>query len=84
MCSKTISFTENSLLPVLYGEHDKHLKLVELEMSVSITTRGNFLQMSGNKDDVEVTKNLLESLYEDVKKKQYFGCRRTKRKDKYF
>mgnify|MGYP001500028167 FL=1 len=68
MCSKTISFTENSLLPVLYGEHDKHLKLVELEMSVSITTRGNFLQMSGNKDDVEVTKNLLESLYEDVKK----------------
>ena len=68
MGSKTISFTENSLLPVLYGEHDKHLKLVELEMSVSITTRGNFLQMSGNKDDVEVTKNLLESLYEDVKK----------------
>ena len=67
-CSKTISFTENSLLPVLYGEHDKHLKLVELEMSVSIMTRGNFLQMSGNKDDVEVTKNLLESLYEDVKK----------------
>ena len=35
MGSKTISFTENSLLPVLYGEHDKHLKLVELEMSVS-------------------------------------------------
>ena len=68
MCSKTISFKENSLLPMLYGEHDKHLKLVELEMSVSITTRGNFLQMSGNKDDVEVTKNLLESLYEDVKK----------------
>lgn len=53
---------------MLYGEHDKHLKLVELEMSVSITTRGNFLQISGNKDDVEVTKNLLESLYEDVKK----------------
>ena len=68
MCSKTISFKENSLLPMLYGEHDKHLKLVELEMSVSITTRGNFLQISGNKDDVEVTKNLLESLYEDVKK----------------
>ena len=66
--SKTISFSENSLLPVLYGEHDRYLKLVEEELFVSIMTRGNFLKLSGNKNDVDLAKNLLENLYEDVKK----------------
>ena len=66
--SKTISFSENSLLPVLYGEHDRYLKLVEEELFVSIMTRGNFLKLSGNKNDVDLAKNLLENLYEDIKK----------------
>ena len=66
--SQTISFTENSLLPLLYGEHDKFLRLIEQEMSISIITRGNFLKLSGNDSSVEIAKNLLNHLYENVKK----------------
>ena len=69
--SQTISFTENSLLPLLYGEHDKFLRLIEQEMSISIITRGNFLKLSGNDSSVEITKNLLNHLYENVKKNNF-------------
>ena len=69
--SQTISFTENSLLPLLYGEHDKFLRLIEQEMSISIITRGNFLKLSGNDSSVEIAKNLLNHLYENVKKNNF-------------
>ena len=69
--SQTISFTENSLLPLLYGEHDKFLRLIEQEMSISIITRGNFLKLSGDDSSVEITKNLLNHLYENVKKNNF-------------
>ena len=61
--SKTISFNDNTVLPLIYGEHDKFLKLIEKNMSVSILTRGNFLKVSGEINAVKVTTKLLENLF---------------------
>jgi phosphate starvation-inducible PhoH-like protein len=61
--SKTISFSDNTLLPIIYGEHDKFLKIVEKTMFVSIITRGNFLKISGETQDVKTSVKLLENLF---------------------
>ena len=43
--SKTISFDDNLILPVIFGEHDKHLKVLEDELKIQILPRGNFLKI---------------------------------------
>ena len=45
--SKTISFDDNLILPVIFGEHDKYLKVIETELEVQILPRGNFLKILG-------------------------------------
>ena len=66
--SKTISFNDNSTLQLICGEHDKYLKLIEENYGVDITTRGNFLKISGGKECVMIAVNLLNSLYDNAKK----------------
>ena len=65
--SKTISFSDNSILPIVFGEHDKFLKIIENKMSVSIITRGNLLKVSGETNKVKVSCNLLKTLFENAK-----------------
>ncbi len=69
--SKTISFNDNTVLPLIYGEHDKFLKLIEKNMSVSILTRGNFLKVSGEINAVKVTTKLLENLFGNALKNNF-------------
>ena len=63
--SKTVSFSDNTVLPIIYGEHDKFLKLIEKKMFVAILTRGNFLKISGEINAVKSTSGLLENLFEN-------------------
>ncbi len=65
--SKTISFSDNSILPIVFGEHDKFLKIIENKMSVSIITRGNLLKVSGETNKVKISCNLLKTLFENAK-----------------
>ncbi len=69
--SKTISFSDNSLLPIVYGDHDRFLKIIEKKIDVSILTRGNFLKISGQENKVLMTSNLLETLFENVQKNNF-------------
>ena len=66
--SQTISFQDNSILALIYGEHDKFLKLFEEELKVSIITRGNFIKLSGEEGDVSLTKKIFEKLYQQAEK----------------
>ena len=66
--SQTISFQDNSILALIYGEHDKFLKLFEEELRVSIITRGNFIKLSGEEGDVSLTKKIFEKLYQQAEK----------------
>ncbi len=43
------SFDNNRELSVLFGEHDEHLSVIENELAVSITPRGNKLAIRGNR-----------------------------------
>jgi len=69
--SKTISFSDNSILPIVFGEHDKFLKIIENKLFVSIFPRGNFLKVSGEVNKVKITCNLLQTLFENVKKNNF-------------
>ena len=41
------SFDDNRALPSLFGQHDEHLKIIEDELHVGITPRGNKLAIRG-------------------------------------
>ncbi len=66
-----MSFSDNSLLLIVFGEHDKFLKIIENKLCVSIITRGNFLKVSGEADKVEITCNLLQTLFDNAKKNNF-------------
>ena len=44
-----LSFDDNRLLPLLYGEHDSHLARIETQLGVSLISRGNTLTISGER-----------------------------------
>ncbi len=69
--SKTVSFSDNTVLPIIYGEHDKFLKLIEKKMFVAILTRGNFLKISGEINAVKSTSRLLDNLFENAMKNNF-------------
>ena len=67
-----VSFDDNRLLPMLYGEHDKHLLQIELRLGVSLISRGNHLSISGPLDSVDIARSALNALYRRLTKGQSF------------
>ncbi len=61
--SNTFSFDDNLLLPIIYGENDKFLSKMETSLGVEIITRGNIIKVSGTQENVNLTKKLLNNLY---------------------
>lgn len=64
----SIVFSENSLVPVLFGDNDAHLHKIEKKFNVSASSRGNVLSLSGDKSKIEASKAVLDALYADLKK----------------
>ena len=62
-----VFFEHNQFLPLLYGEQDGHLKLVERALNVELTARGNMLSITGHKRDIDAAEQILESVYEQIK-----------------
>lgn len=60
----TVQFENNSLLPLLFGEFDRHLARIEQAFGVSLSSRGNQIAISGADSDAEAAKAVLESLYQ--------------------
>ena len=58
-----LQFEENQLLPLLYGDFDRHLARIEQALGVSIASRGNTLTISGAPVEVDVARLSLEDLY---------------------
>jgi phosphate starvation-inducible PhoH-like protein len=63
-----MSFDDNSLLPQLYGERDRHLDRIERELGVSLVSRGNRLAIAGPQGSTDVARNTLSSLYQRLKR----------------
>ena len=63
-----LEFDDNSLLPLLYGEHDRHLARIEQELGVSLASRGNRLVIRGQTDAVEAARSAVTLLYDRLKR----------------
>ena len=59
----TLSFDDNRLLSLLFGEHDEHLALIEHKLGVAITPRGNRVAIRGSASAADDARSVLLSLY---------------------
>ena len=66
--AENISFKDNSVLRILFGEQDNHLKLMESLSTVKLDVRGNTISISGDPIPVHLTKSLLVQLYGIIEK----------------
>lgn len=61
--SLTLSFDDNRLLALMFGEHDQHLTLIENRLGVDITPRGNQVALRGDADARHNARRVLHELY---------------------
>ncbi len=62
-----IQFDDNRLLPLLFGEHDKHLVRIEQSLGIQLINRGNQVAIEGPDDASEIAKVALTRLYQRLK-----------------
>ena len=62
-----LRFDDNSLLPMLFGEHDRNLARIEQAFGVSLHSLGNTLTISGDDADVDTARAALDALYRRLK-----------------
>src|SRR3954453_21531534 len=66
----TLQFDDNALLPLLYGEHDRHLVRIEQRLGIKLGSRGNRLTILGTPERTEVAEASLRSLWRRLEKGQ--------------
>ena len=66
--SRDLTFPDNNLTGILYGELNKNLQLVEQNIGVTIHVRGNGVNITGLEHEVLITVDLLEQFYDLIKK----------------
>jgi phosphate starvation-inducible PhoH-like protein len=59
-------FGDNSLLPILFGEHDRHLARIEQSFDVSIASRGNVVVITGADGPARRADATLKALYDKL------------------
>ncbi|MEA1938674.1 MAG: PhoH family protein [Pseudomonadota bacterium] len=69
MSQVNIYFDDNTLLPLLHGEHSSHIKRIEEQLSVSIAAKGNVLTIGGDPEAVGTARVVLDVLWERLKHK---------------
>jgi phosphate starvation-inducible PhoH-like protein len=63
-----IQFDDNSLLPPLFGEQDRHLDRIERQLGVSLVPRGNLVAIGGTASAVERARLVLSGLYDRLQR----------------
>ncbi len=66
--SRDLHFPENGYAGVLYGDLNKHLRSVEKSTGVKINVRGTSITVTGYSHEVDIASNLLEQMYELIRK----------------
>ncbi|MEE2655011.1 MAG: PhoH family protein [Pseudomonadota bacterium] len=61
-------FSENRLLPLLFGEHDRYLARIEESFRLRISSRGNRVLIAGEKSAVVLGAETLNALYQRLEK----------------
>ena len=63
-----VQFDDNSLLPPLYGEHDRHLARIEQLLGVTLASRGNRIAISGANSRAAAARDALLALYDRLRR----------------
>ncbi len=67
---RILEFSNNDLLPALYGEYNDHLSYIEKKLHINISDRGNVIRVTGAKNDAATAEKILRSLYDKLDKKE--------------
>ncbi|MGD9158094.1 MAG: PhoH family protein [Desulfobacteraceae bacterium] len=65
--TKKMNFNEYEILNVLCGEQNKHIKIIEKRIGLSISSRGTELMLRGGDWEIDLAESILVQLYELVK-----------------
>jgi phosphate starvation-inducible PhoH-like protein len=65
---RRMTFDDNALLAVLYGNHDRHLVRIEQLANVQLSARGNQLAIAGTSEDAAIAHKAIAGLYERLKR----------------
>ncbi|MGE0420545.1 MAG: PhoH family protein, partial [Acetobacteraceae bacterium] len=71
--SVTLQFGDNLLLPLLLGDHDRHLVRIEQAMGVRLSCRGNRIAIVGDADRVDTTQGILQGLWRRLERGESVG-----------
>ena len=66
----TISFEDNAVLPVLFGEHDANLVRIERQLGVTLHGRGNHMAIKGDDQSVALAHDVLTRLYREARQRR--------------
>ena len=69
----TVTFDDNALLPLLYGEHDRHLARIEQRLGVRIASRGNRATISGGAEGTGLAESVLRALWQRLERGEVTG-----------
>ena len=70
----TLQFDDNALLPLLLGEHDRHLARIEQRLGVRVTARGNRLTIAGSPDAAGLAESVLRGLWKRLERGEATGA----------
>ena len=71
---RRMTFDNNALVAVLYGNHDRNLVRIEQLTNAQLSARGNQLAITGTPDDAAVAQKAIASLYERLKRGLSIEC----------
>ncbi len=63
----TVQFDDNALLPLLLGDHDRHLARLEQGLGVRLACRGNRVSISGDPAKVEAAQAAIGGLWQRLR-----------------
>ncbi len=63
-----LQFDDNTLLPLLFGEHDRHLARIEQKLGVKLSSRGNRVAIQGPHSGREAARDALLALYDRLRR----------------
>jgi len=71
--SITLEFDDNALVPLLFGEHDRHLARIEQRLGVRMAGRGNRVTVSGSAQRTAMAEATLATLWRRLEQGESVG-----------
>ena len=69
----TLQFSDNTLLPLLLGDHDRHMVRIEQALGVRMSCRGNRVAIAGEPARVDVAQAALQGLWRRLERGESVG-----------